>query len=140
LLEVVISGFHDSIGLYEQVGDLQRRLAREWLAVLGMGDSAGLPFTRLSYGEQRALLIVRAVVKRPALLVLDEPCHGLDRGHRHQALAVAEWIGRHTDTTILHVTHDPAEYLACTRQVLECGADAVWRLSVRDAHLGADIG
>jgi molybdate transport system ATP-binding protein len=83
----------------------------------------------LSYGEQRAVLIARAVVKRPPLLILDEPCHGLDPAHRHHALYIADYIGRATGTTIVHVTHDPAEYLPCLQRVLECGHDGRWRES-----------
>ena len=128
--EVIISGFHDSIGLYEALGDLERQAARAWLRHLGLADRADWPFTRLSYGEQRAVLIARAVVKQPPLLILDEPCHGLDLSHRHHALAIAEFIGRHTATTILYVTHDPDEYLPCLQRVLEYLPDGHWRESV----------
>jgi molybdate transport system ATP-binding protein len=127
--EVVVSGFHDSIGLYETVGDHERLVARAWLAEMGLADRAAWPFTRLSYGEQRAVLIARAVVKRPPLLILDEPCLGLDPAHRHHALYIADFIGRSTGTTIVYVTHDPAEYLPCLKRVLECGADGRWRES-----------
>jgi molybdate transport system ATP-binding protein len=52
-------------------------------------------------------------------LILDEPCHGLDPRHRSEVLTIADHIGRHTDSTLLYVTHDPDEVLGCTRQIFE---------------------
>lgn len=78
-LNTVISGFFDSIGLYQQASELQMRLAKQWLALIGLSDKANCTFTQLSYCDQRLLLIVRAMVKHPALVILDEPCLGLTR-------------------------------------------------------------
>ncbi len=66
--EVVLSGFFDSIGLYRRPDTEQEKLADEWLNILGMKDRADRPFSRLSYGEKRLALIVRAMVKSPELL------------------------------------------------------------------------
>jgi molybdate transport system ATP-binding protein len=86
------------------------------------------PFTQLSYGEQRVALILRAVIKQPQLLILDEPCHGLDARHRSEVLTIADYIGRHTDSTLLYVTHDPEELLGCTRQIFEFDPASGWAL------------
>ena len=105
LRNVIISGFFDSIGLYTRSTDTQKAIADEWLAVLGMTDRADEPFNGLSYGEQRLLLIARAMVKHPPLLILDEPCLGLDDMNRQLVLALIERICRSNETTVLYVNH-----------------------------------
>ena len=79
--------------------------------------------------ERGAPPVVRAVIKQPPLLILDEPCHGLDARHRQAVLTIANTIGEHSDSTILYVTHDPAERLACTRQLVDFDAEHGWVLS-----------
>lgn len=74
--EVVASGFFDSVGLYRRCTPEQTAAAREWLRLFDAEDLAGKPFTQISYGQQRLVLLARAFVKDPDLLVLDEPFHG----------------------------------------------------------------
>ena len=105
LKNVIISGFYDSIGLYTKSTDVQKAIADEWLALLGMADRSGQPFNTLSFGEQRLLLIARAMVKHPPLLILDEPCLGLDDMNRQLVLALIERICRSSETTVLYVNH-----------------------------------
>lgn len=106
---VVISGFYDSIGLYTKCTDRQRQIADEWLALLGMSERADQPFNKLSYGDQRLLLIARAMVKHPPLLILDEPCLGLDDMNRQLVLALIERICAGTETSVLYVNHHPED-------------------------------
>ena len=129
LIETVLSGFFDSIGLYREPNFAEIRGAERWLEVVGLLAKRAEPFTQLSYGEQRVALILRAVVKQPPLLILDEPCHGLDARHRSEVLTIADYIGKNTDSTLLYVTHDPEEQLTCTRQVFEFHAERGWELS-----------
>lgn len=102
---VVVSGFYDSIGLYTKPNDTQLSIANEWLKVLGMQDRANEPFAQLSHGDQRLLLIARAMVKHPPLLILDEPCLGLDDMNRRLVLALIERICASKKTTVLYVNH-----------------------------------
>ncbi|UYG00589.1 molybdate ABC transporter ATP-binding protein ModF [Halomonas sp. GD1P12] len=102
---VVISGFHDSIGVYTKATDQQKRIADQWLELLGMSARADQPFNKLSYGDQRLLLIARAMVKHPPLLILDEPCLGLDDMNRQLVLALIEKICEGGETTVLYVNH-----------------------------------
>ena len=102
---VVLSGFHDSIGVYTKSTDAQVRVADEWLALLGMAGRADESFARLSYGDRRLLLIARAMVKRPPLLILDEPCLGLDDANRQLVLALIGRICAGEGTTVLYVNH-----------------------------------
>lgn len=102
---VIISGFYDSIGMYTKSSDNQKRIADQWLELLGMTDRADQPFNKLSYGDQRLLLIARAMVKHPPLLILDEPCLGLDDMNRQLVLALIEKICQGKETTVLYVNH-----------------------------------
>lgn len=102
---VIISGFYDSIGMYTKATDNQKKIADQWLELLGMQDRADQPFNKLSYGDQRLLLIARAMVKHPPLLILDEPCLGLDDINRQLVLALIEKICQGSETTVLYVNH-----------------------------------
>lgn len=102
---VIISGLYDSIGMYSKSTDAQKAIADEWLALLGMTERADHPFNKLSYGDQRLLLIARAMVKHPPLLILDEPCLGLDDMNRQLVLALIEKICAGSETTVLYVNH-----------------------------------
>ncbi|MGY3942951.1 molybdate ABC transporter ATP-binding protein ModF [Aeromonas tecta] len=101
---VILSGFYDSIGLYSRPGDRQLALANQWLTLLGFGNQGSLPFHSLSFGQQRLVLIARALVKHPPLLILDEPLQGLDPLNRHLVRAmVTRLIGE--GTQLLFVSH-----------------------------------
>ncbi|MCB1646731.1 MAG: molybdate ABC transporter ATP-binding protein ModF [Pseudomonadales bacterium] len=105
VINVIVSGFYDSIGLYSKASDVQLKIARQWLAVLGMSARENEPFQKLSFGDQRLLLIARAMVKHPHLLILDEPCIGLDDINRWLVLALVEKICADTQTTVIYVNH-----------------------------------
>ncbi len=117
-LDTVISGFYDSVGLYRRATPQETETARRWLATLGMAKSADRPFGHLSQGEQRRVLIARAMVKRPALLILDEPCGGLDPAGRARVIELADEIGRGSETDLIFVTHHPDEVPRCITHVL----------------------
>lgn len=110
-LEIVLSGFHDSIGLYDAVTPLQIRHARHWLELCGLAPRADLAFKHLSYGEQRLVLIARALVKQPPLLLLDEPTQGLDAVNRRRILYFLEHLSTQSRSTIVMVSHRLDEQL-----------------------------
>ena len=105
LRNVIISGFFDSIGLYSKSTETQRAIADDWLELLGMSDRADQPFNDLSFGDRRLVLIARAMVKHPPLLILDEPCLGLDDMNRQLVLALIERICASDETAVLYVNH-----------------------------------
>ncbi|HEY5715566.1 MAG TPA: ATP-binding cassette domain-containing protein [Psychromonas sp.] len=119
LLQTVISGFFDTIGLYDSPKLSQIEIARQWLVLLGLADKEKCPFSALSYGEQRLTLIARAVVKLPLILILDEPCQGLDNHNRAKVLALIDYIAAHSATHILFVSHDPRDKLDCLTNQLQ---------------------
>lgn len=105
VLNVVLSGFYDSIGLYNKAGDEEIKVARQWLKLVGLEADEKKSFKALSFGHQRLLLIVRALVKNPPLLILDEPLQGLDAPARAQVNAFITFIIKNSDTSVLFVSH-----------------------------------
>ncbi|ADW16224.1 ABC transporter related protein [Desulfobulbus propionicus DSM 2032] len=115
-LAIVVSGLFDSIGLYTRPNSAQEQLGRRWLARLGLESKAGQPFRRLSYGEQRLLLLARALIKVPRLLILDEPTQGLDESNRLALLDFLAGIAEEELATMLYVSHRPDEFRDFFRQ------------------------
>lgn len=103
--EVLLSGLFDSIGLYQQPEPSHRARARAWLAWLELGLAPGAAFRELSFGQQRLVLIARAAIKVPPLVVLDEPTAGLDADNRTRVLQLVESLGAQHRSTVLMVTH-----------------------------------
>ena len=118
VLHVVLSGFYDSIGLYDQPSALQIQLAQQWLALIGLEAKAKDSFQSLSFGDQRLVLIVRAMVKHPTLLILDEPCNGLDELNRLKVLALLSVLARSGESTLLYVNHHAEDKIDGIHQVL----------------------
>ncbi len=111
---VILSGFFDSIGVYQGVSDRQLALAGQWLALLGMsGALADSSFHDLSWGQQRLVLIVRALVKHPALLILDEPLQGLDPLNRLLVRRFIDLLSGEGRTQLLFVSHHAEDAPAC---------------------------
>jgi molybdate transport system ATP-binding protein len=118
VLDVVVSGFFDSVGLYDDSGASQEEMARAWLKSLGLIDLAGDYFHEISFGQQRLTLLARAMVKQPAVLILDEPCVGLDDYFRRLVLLTVDCIAEQTRTQIIYVSHTEGEEPRCINQRL----------------------
>ena len=117
--DVVASGLFDSIGLYRNLSSEYQELVARWIEFFSISHMADRIFTHLSFGERRIVLLARAMVKSPELLILDEPCQGLDRENRKFFMGMIETIGRVTETNLLYVTHYRDELPACIDRVLE---------------------
>lgn len=114
VLSVILSGFFDSVGLYQAVSERQKSLARQWLALLGMNNAlADAPFQSLSWGQQRLVLIARALVKHPALLILDEPLQGLDALNRQLVRRFIDILIGEGQTQLLFVSHHAEDAPHC---------------------------
>tara|TARA_B100000953_G_scaffold103453_1_gene84807 strand:+ start:12 stop:1250 length:1239 start_codon:yes stop_codon:yes gene_type:complete len=103
--EMLISGLVDSIGLYQKPSDKQRALAKQWLGTLGFQEKAKKVFNDLSNLEKRMLLIARAMIKHPPLLILDEPSTGLDDKSALKITNLINHIAAQSDTAIIYVSH-----------------------------------
>ncbi|MDO8552585.1 MAG: ATP-binding cassette domain-containing protein [bacterium] len=103
--DVVCSGFFDTIGLYRKCTAAQKKAASSWLKKFGLGKIAKLPFEDISEGEERLVLLARALVKNPALLVLDEPCQGLDASNRDRVVKAVDAACKKLAISMIYVTH-----------------------------------
>jgi molybdate transport system ATP-binding protein len=115
--EVIASGFFDSIGLYQAPTPQQREAVERWVDLLKIKDLAKEPYHQLSFGQKRMILLARAMVKSPILLIADEPCHGLDVVNRRRILKILERIGQ-TQTNLLYITDRRDEILPCITHVM----------------------
>lgn len=112
--KMIISGFNDSIGLYIKPSDQQIRLAQEWLHFIQLYPQRNKAIQFLTLAQQRMVLIARAMVKHPPLLILDEPTAGLDDGSAALIITMIQQIVHQSKTTILYVSHSREEGLTPT--------------------------
>lgn len=112
-IDIVASGLHDSVGLYKRPHPEQMAACEWWMDIFGIADLKDRNFLQLSSGEQRLVLLARAFVKDPELLILDEPLHGLDLYNRRLVKDVIEAFCRRKDKTLIMVTHYQEELPAC---------------------------
>ncbi len=105
VIDIVASGLHDSIGLYVNTPAGELAACEWWLETFGILELRDKSFLKISSGEQRLVLLARAFVKDPSLLILDEPLHGLDTYRRRMAKAVIEAFSQRNGKTLLYVSH-----------------------------------
>ena len=116
--DVVCSGFTNTVGLYQAGTRRQKAAARTWLREVGLEEKADAFLGELSLGDQRLVLLARAMVNQPRLLILDEPCQGLDAAHRRQVLGEVDRLVQRTRAGLIYVTHHHREMPACITHVL----------------------
>jgi iron complex transport system ATP-binding protein len=116
--EVVLSGKYASFGLYEEITRADREKARSLLEFLECSYVAQRQFRIISQGERQKVLIARALMADPVLLVLDEPCTGLDVKARRNLLASVSRICREKEHTVIYVTHHLEEIIPEITHVL----------------------
>jgi len=104
-LEVVGSGFHDTIGSPYPLDERQRDEARRWMEIFGIGHLATRPFLRTSSGEQQLVLLARLFVKDPQVLVLDEPLNSLDSRNKELVNRIICDFCTRRGKTLIYVTH-----------------------------------
>ena len=119
VFETVASGIFDSIGLFRQVTGEQREQVMQWLRLFQLQKLERNLLSRLSAGEQRMVLLARALVKNPPLLILDEPCQGLDAAHIQQFREIIDDICNTFHTTLLYVSHYKEEIPSCVTKFLK---------------------
>ncbi|SDM92798.1 ABC transporter ATP-binding protein [Sediminibacillus halophilus] len=118
-LEVVLSGKHASIGIYEAVNDQEVFRAEKLLEEMKMADFADRPFVKLSQGEKRRVIIARALMPDPEILILDEPCNGLDVFAKEQLLTTIQRMAvQKGGPTLLYVTHQLEEVIPAITHAL----------------------
>lgn len=113
VIDIVASGLFDTVGLYRRPKPEQLFICEWWLDIFGISNLKDRNFLQLSTGEQRLVLLTRAFVKDPDLLILDEPLHGLDNYHCRLVKDIIEAFCRRTDKTLIMVTHYQEELPSC---------------------------
>ena len=122
-MDVVCSGFFDSVGLYRHPDPGQIETACRWMARVGISALSPVFFNRLSQGQRQLVLVTRAMVKSPRLLILDEPCAGLDGENRQRVLDLVAQIAGSEPTGLIFISHHENDIPACTshRLVMDKG-------------------
>ena len=117
-LQIVASGLKDTVGLYARANDTEKKQCQKWLNILGVGHLAERRFLEMSGGEQRLVLLARAFVKEPNLLILDEPLHGLDDENRRMVKDLVDNYCLDPEKTLIYVTHYQEELPRCIDHAL----------------------
>ena len=112
-IDIVASGLHDSVGLYVRPKPEQRGVCEKWMEIFGIEALKDRNFLQLSSGEQRLVLLARAFVKDPELLILDEPLHGLDTRNRLLVKHIIQSFANREGKTLIMVSHYQDEFPSC---------------------------
>lgn len=104
-LNIVLSGKCGTLGINDDITCADVRRAKMLLRELGQADRLDTPFDMMSKGERQNVLIARALMIRPEILVLDEPATGLDIVARQRLNLMIKNLAEDTDMTIIYVTH-----------------------------------
>ncbi|GAJ26692.1 ABC transporter [Liquorilactobacillus sucicola DSM 21376 = JCM 15457] len=137
--EIVLSGKFASIGLYEHYSDQEMQKAKERITKLGGAKLLGKPYRVLSQGEKQLVLIARALMARPELLILDEPCNGLDLFARERLLAKIQEIAQMPNSpALLLVSHYTEELLPCFDNVMFLKDGSIYKKGKREELLNTE--
>jgi molybdate transport system ATP-binding protein len=111
--DVVASGLFDTIGLFRRINEQQSSLVTKWMELLKIDKVQEKFLHQLSNGEQRLVLLARALVKNPPLLILDEPCQGLDEDQIRLFKDIINHICLAGNKTLIYVSHYSHEVPDC---------------------------
>lgn len=122
--EAVISGYSGSVGLYRRPADHEVRDAQHAMEYLGIRALEHRQVRTLSYGQLRLVMIARALVHRPDLLLLDEPCQGLDPSNREMVVQAVETLcSEDSSSTVVYISHHDDELPASIQRRLTIHGD-----------------
>ena len=114
----IASGFFDTIGVYKKLNDQQHNIIHQWLMFLNFSSKSQHNLSTLSTSQQRLALLARALVKNPPLLILDEPCQGLDEQQVKDFIALVDALCNQSNKTLIYVSHYDNEIPACVNKVM----------------------
>lgn len=118
----IASGFYDTVGLFQQLPYSKRAQVDELIEYFGLTENKNELLTALPLGKQRLVLLARTIIKNPELLILDEPCQGLDQQQtKHFNQLVDELCSN--GMTLIYVGHFESQLPTCIekRILLEKG-------------------
>ncbi len=116
-IDVVLTGFYSSIGLYEEPDDEMIQSAKGWFLRFGISKLIYKKIKNMSQGERQKVFLLRALIHKPEVLILDEPFVGLDIPSKEEILAIVDEIGK-AGTSLILTTHLPDEIVPSITHVL----------------------
>jgi molybdate transport system ATP-binding protein len=114
----IASGFFDTIGVYKKLNEEQHASVQQWLSFLNLTSKSQFSLAALSTSQQRLALLARALVKNPSLLILDEPCQGLDEQQVKDFVALVDELCNQSNKTLIYVSHYENEIPKCVNKVM----------------------
>jgi molybdate transport system ATP-binding protein len=127
-LQAIGSGFFDTIGLFRPLSGRQSAIILQWLEIFGLTDKSDQSLSQLSAGQKRWVLLARALIKNPPLLVLDEPCQGLDDGQTDFFRDLIDQFCADCGTTLVYVSHNSYDVPSCINQNFHMENGSLYRL------------
>ena len=109
--DIVLAGLTGTLGTNFAISDQEMVKAKELVRELGIGNKFEMPFDMLSKGERQHVLVARAFMTSPEILILDEPGNGLDVLARERLLKMVQVLAEKKNTTLIYVTHYLEEIL-----------------------------
>ncbi len=116
-IDAVVSGFFSSVGLYDTATSSQMETARYWIDFFQLQHLGEKFLAQMSYGEQKKILIARAMVNSPDMLIVDEPCSGLDSAARAGFLSLIAQAAR-SGTALIMATHHTDEIVPLITHIM----------------------
>jgi molybdate transport system ATP-binding protein len=114
----IASGFLDTIGVYKKLNEEQHAAVQQWLSFLNLSTKSQFSLSTLSTSQQRLALLARALIKNPPLLILDEPCQGLDEQQVKDFVALVDDLCNQSNKTLVYVSHYENEIPKCVNKVM----------------------
>ena len=121
---IVASGLFDTIGLYVEPKEEHLQRVERWMELFNLSRFRGTNYMHLSDGWQRMVLLARAFVKNPPLLILDEPFHGLDNKNRSLAAEIIESWCRQPEKSLIMVSHYKEDFPQSITHTLNLSPEA----------------
>ena len=116
--KTVASGLTDTMVYDKRLSEAQRATVDQWLTIFRLTSQRDVLLGTLPLGEQRRVLLARAMVKNPPVLILDEPCQGLDAQQTEEFRTTVDALCRHFEKTLIYVSHHPADIPECVDREL----------------------
>lgn len=129
--DVVASGLFDTVGLFKKLSVGQTAVVHKCMDIFEISDFQKKIFSALSNGEQRLVLLARAMIKNPPLLILDEPCQGLDEDSTRNYLQMLNEITSHSSRTLLYVSHYEDQTPLCITHTLTLNRGRIKEIKIK---------
>ena len=117
--QAIGSGYFDTVGLFKKLSAAQHSNILQWLDFLQLSHVSKKPLHSIPASLQRMILLARALVKNPPLLILDEPCQGLDHNQSVQFVSLINHVCSGSTRTLIYVSHDMSNVPKCVERVFE---------------------